>query len=177
MVPNEMILKGNEVNNERALHAQLISKRKRVSLPQWGVAWLVLLPALIFLTLFMMYPIVNTFFAAFIQKYNYTDGAGSFAIGQFIAGVQEGGLNMTFGLSNFKLALGNPDFIRSIGNTAILVIIEVPLTIMVSLLIATFLNNIKVLKGFYQTIFFLPYVTNTIALGLVFNLVFSGAPG
>ncbi len=177
MVANEMIMKGNEVNSEKALHATLISKRKRFTLPQWGVAWLVLLPALIFLTMFMIYPIVNTFFAAFIQKYDYTDGAGSFAIGQFIAGIQEGGLNMTFGLSNFRLALTNIDFTRSIGNTAILVIIEVPLTIIVSLLIATFLNNIKVLKGFYQTIFFLPYVTNTIALGLVFNLVFSNGQG
>ena len=51
-----------------------------------------------------------------------------------------------------------------VDNTSILVIVEVPLTIIVSLLIATFLNSIKVLKGFYQTIFFLPYVTNTIAL-------------
>ena len=177
MVANEMIMKGNEVNSEKALHATLISKRKRFTLPQWGVAWLVLLPALIFLTLFMLYPILNTFLAAFVQNYDYSDGAGSFALGQFIAGVKEGGIGMTFGLSNFRIALTNPDFTRSIGNTAILVIIEVPLTIIVSLLIATFLNNIKVLKGFYQTVFFLPYVTNTIALGLVFNLVFASGQG
>ena len=177
MVANEMILKGNEVSNERALKATLISKRKRHSLPQWGVAWLVLLPALIFLTLFMMYPIVNTFLSAFVQRYNYTEGAGSFALGQFIAGIKDGGIRMAFGLSNFKMALHNKDFIASIKNTAILVIVEVPLTITVSLLIATFLNGIKVLKGFYQTVFFLPYVTNTIALGLVFNLVFSSGSG
>jgi multiple sugar transport system permease protein len=116
--------------------------------------------------------------SAFVQNYHYTAGAGSFALGQFIAGVKEGnGMNMAFGFSNFKIALANPTFLRSIGNTAILVIIEVPLTIVVSLLIATFLNGIKVLKGFYQTIFFLPYVTNTIALGLVFNIVFSNTPG
>jgi len=178
MVANEMILKGNEVNHEKALKSKLISKRRRIQLPQWGVAWLVLLPALIFLTLFMMYPIVNTFLSAFVQNYNYTDSAGSFAIGQFLAGVKGGNdMDMAFGLSNFKMALQDETFLRSIGNTAILVIIEVPLTIIVSLLIATFLNSIKVLKGFYQTIFFLPYVTNTIALGLVFNIVFSNSKG
>ncbi len=178
MVPNEMILKGNEANTEKALKSMLISKRRRIQLPQWGVAWLVLFPALIFLTMFMLYPILNTFLSAFVQNYNYTDGAGSFAIGQFIAGVKSGdGMDMAFGLSNFKMALQNEDFIKSIGNTAILVIIEVPLTIMVSLLIATFLNSIKALKGVYQTIFFLPYVTNTIALGLVFNIVFANSQG
>ena len=178
MVPNEMILKGNEVSHERALKSKLISKRKLFQLPQWGVAWLVLLPALIFLSAFMLYPIINTFLSAFVQNYNYTDGAGSFAVGQFLAGVKGGNeMGMAFGLSNFKIAIQNPEFIQSILNTAILVIIEVPLTIMVSLLIATFLNSIKVLKGFYQTIFFLPYVTNTIALGLVFNIVFSNSSG
>ena len=177
MVANEMMLKGKEVDTERALKSKLISKRKLIQLPQWGVAWLALFPALIFLTLFMMYPIVNTFLSAFVQRYNYTEGAGSFAIGQFIAGITRGGVNESFGLSNFKIALTNPEFLASIGNTAILVIIEVPLTIIVSLLIATFLNSIKVLKGFYQTIFFLPYVTNSIALGLVFNIVFSENPG
>ncbi len=179
MVPNEMILKGNEVNTEKALTSKLISKRRRVTLPQWGTAWLVLFPALIFLTLFMIYPIINTFLSAFIQNYSYSEGAGSFAISQFIAGIVENDNDdlMAFGLSNFNKALGNPTFLKSIGNTAILVIIEVPLTIMVSLLIATFLNSIKVLKGFYQSIFFLPYVTNTIALGLVFNIVFSNSSG
>ena len=166
------------MSHEKALKSKLISKRRLIQLPQWGVAWLVLFPALIFLSLFMLYPIVNTFLSAFVQNYNYTDGAGSFAIGQFLAGLKDGNeMGMAFGLSNFKIALENKEFTQSILNTAILVIVEVPLTIIVSLLIATFLNSIKVLKGFYQTIFFLPYVTNTIALGLVFNIVFSNSPG
>jgi len=178
MVPNEMILKGNEVNTEKALKSKLISKRRHHTLPQWGTAWLVLFPALIFLTMFMLYPILNTFLSAFVQSYHYSDSAGSFAISQFIAGVLDGNeTDMAFGLSNFKRAMGNGTFLRSIGNTAILVIIEVPLTITVSLLIATFLNSIKVLKGFYQSVFFLPYVTNTIALGLVFGIVFSNTEG
>ena len=178
MATSEMIMKGNEVQNEKALNAKLISKRRLVTLPQWSVAWLVLIPTLIFLTMFMIYPIINTFLSAFIQNFSYQKGSGSFAITNFLDSLRSGNEDeMAFGLSNFAGALRNKDFIHSIANTAILVIVEVPLTIMISLLIATFLNGIKVLKGFYQTIFFLPYVTNAIALGLVFNIVFTETSG
>lgn len=174
MAENEMILKGTEVNSEKT--AKLISKRRLIQLPQWGVAWLVLIPALIFICMFMLYPIVNTVLYAFINRASYTSSGGSFALGQFITGLSKN-RPATFGLDNFKKVLSDQTFLKSILNTSILVIVEVPLTIIVSLLIATFLNNIKVLKGFYQTIFFLPYVTNTIALGLVFNLAFSSERG
>lgn len=174
MVEMENTIKGVEVVD--ATKAKLISKRKLIQLPQWAVAWLVLIPALIFITMFMLYPILNTFLYAFIQDFDYVPGAGSFALGQFFAGLSRGDA-IRFGLSNFAQVLDRPDFLQSIVNTSILVIVEVPLTIIVSLLIATFLNSIKVLKGFYQTIFFLPYVTNTIALGLVFNLAFAKTSG
>jgi len=176
MVEIENSIQGTEVMAIDATKAKLISRRKLISLPQWAVAWLVLIPALIFITMFMLYPILNTFLYAFVQDFEYVSGAGSFALGQFFAGVSRGD-SVVFGLSNFKEVLARKDFIASIGNTSILVIVEVPLTIIVALLIATFLNSIKVLKGFYQTIFFLPYVTNTIALGLVFNLAFAKTPG
>lgn len=177
MAAMENTLKGTEVVMD-ATKAKLISKRKLIQLPQWAVAWLVLIPALIFITMFMLYPILNTFLYAFIQDFSYVPGGGSFALGQFFAGLNNELFDtVRFGLSNFSEVLDRPDFTASIGNTAILVIVEVPLTIIVSLLIATFLNSIKVLKGFYQTIFFLPYVTNTIALGLVFNLAFNKTPG
>ena len=175
MVAMENTIQGSNVVTD-ATKAKLISKRKLFTLPQWAVAWLVLIPALIFICMFMLYPIVNTFLYAFIQDFSYVPKAGSFALGQFFTGVAKG-KEFAFGLQNFKEVLSRTDFLRAIGNTAILVIVEVPLTIIVSLLIATFLNSIKVLKGFYQTIFFLPYVTNTIALGLVFNLAFSRTPG
>lgn len=172
-----MNMKGTEVSSTfDAKTVKLVSKRRKVSLPQWATAWIVLIPALIFICMFMLYPIVNTFFTAFVQDFNYPKNSGSFALGQFLKGVSDGKL-FNIGLSNFSQALSKQTFISSIGNTAILVIVEVPLTIIVSLLIATFLNNIKALKGFYQTIFFLPYVTNTIALGLVFNIAFSDSSG
>lgn len=156
--------------------AKLIGKRKLFSLPQWAVAWIVLIPALIFIILFMLYPIINTFLFAFVQDFTYVPGAGSFALGQYIADMDVT-QQATFGFQNFVTAMENEYFIHSIRNTAELVIIEVPLTIIISLLIATFLNSIKVLKGFYQTVFFLPYVTNSIALGLVFNIVFQSGSG
>lgn len=178
MVASELNMKGVEVNEFDATKAKLVTKRRKISLPQWGTAWLVLIPALIFITLFMLYPIINTFLYAFIQDFNMAKGAGSFALGQFISTITEGpALNASFGLNNFKIAMNDSVFVSSIANTAILTVVEVPLTIIVSLLIATFLNSIKVLKGFYQTIFFLPYVTNTIALGLIFNIAFKGTPG
>ena len=169
---------------EKHSTSRLISRKRLVTLPQWATAWIVLIPALIFLVLFMFYPILNTFFMAFIQDFRWIDGAGSFAFGNFIQGCfkwqgKYGIVNVipSFGFNNFVIVLGNELFLNSILNTAILVIIEVPLTIIVALLIATFLNSIKALKGLYQTIFFLPYVTNTIALGLVFQMLFASDNG
>ncbi len=172
----------------------LIGKRRRVQLPQWAVAWLVLLPALVFLALFMFYPIINAFFMAFINDFTLVPGGGSFALGSFFRAFSNPCMRpfpdapvcqnserlnifMAFGFSNFSALFKDALFAQSILNTAILVIVEVPLTIMVSLLIATFLNHIKALKGLYQTIFFLPYVTNSIALGLVFNILFASSSG
>ena len=177
-----MVATNNSIENMNivadATKAKLISRRKLFTLPQWAVAWLVLLPALVFITLFMLYPIVNTFLYSFIQGFSYEKGAGSFALGHFFKGLSKARPEpFTFGFNNFAKAFKADDFLPSIRNTAILVIVEVPLTIIVSLLIATFLNNIKVLKGFYQTVFFLPYVTNTIALGLIFNLAFAEGKG
>ena len=171
MVANEVKTINKEVNTFDVKNTVLVSKRRRVTLPQWATAWLVLIPALLFLTLFMFYPIINTFLDAFIMDFKYIKGGGSLALGNFISGVMQG-KKFAFGFGNFAEALQRTDFLQSILNTGILVIIEVPLTIIVSLLIATFLNNIKVLKGFYQTIFFLPYVTNTIAVGMVFSVLF-----
>lgn len=180
MAANELNMKGAKVETTiDPKTVKLLSKRRRVTLPQWATAWIVLIPALIFICLFMLYPIINTFLYAFIQDFHYSKTAGTnFALGQFISTITNGPAKYaSFGFENFGLALSNSIFRQSILNTCILTIVEVPLTIIVSLLIATFLNNIKVLKGFYQTIFFLPYVTNTIALGLIFNIAFSKTPG
>lgn len=83
----------------------------------------------------------------------------------------------TYDINLFGATIKTSLFMKSMWNTFELVIIEVPLTIIVSLLIAYFIHNIKFLKGFFQIVFFLPYVTNTIALGMVFNLMFNSYTG
>jgi multiple sugar transport system permease protein len=85
----------------------------------------------------------------------------------FLSGTYNG-----IGFGNFVTILSDPKFLDALKNTSIMVFISVPLTIILSLLLAVALNSVKKLRGFFQTVFFLPYVTNTIALGLVFNVVF-----
>jgi len=112
-------------------------------------------------------------------------GAGSLAISNFIIQTrnsQDMSLMIpvkkpVVSLENFLLVLKDTQFHDALLNTFILTIISVPLTIAISLLLAVFLNSIKALRGVYQTIFFLPYVTNSIALGMVFNVMFSYEPG
>ena len=126
--------------------------------PGWLKAILYLLPALLLLGVFTFYPIINSFIISFYTGYNYqTNQFDSF----------------TF-VGNYARVLRHDEFRRAIVNTGIIVLISVPITIIVSLLIAVAMNAIKPLKGFYQTIFFLPYITNSIAIGLVFAYIFSG---
>ena len=72
--------------------------------------------------------------------------------------------------------LHDPYFLQALKNTFILVIITVPLSTALGLVIAVGLSSIKKLRELFQTIFFLPYVTNTLAVGLVFMLLFKQSP-
>ena len=194
------------------INRTLETKKRKFHMNQNLLALLVLIPAFIFIIVFMIYPIINSFIIAFTEDFTWVDGSGSFAISNIINGNSghwedmsavggdgmvwvEGKYPTSFGLGNFFYLfqdttysinlfgqnIGTSLFIKSLWNTFELVIIEVPLTIIVSLLIAYFIHKIKFLRGFFQIIFFLPYVTNTIALGMVFNLLFgsntSGAIG
>ena len=68
--------------------------------------------------------------------------------------------------------LHDPYFTQALKNTFIIVIITVPLSTGIALLISLGLSNIPRLKELFQTVFFLPYVTNTLAVGLVFMILF-----
>ena len=118
-------------------------------------AWLYLLPAIAFLGVFMVYPLVDVFVYSFEEGYNST--------------------SQTFwgtGLYNYSYVLHDPYFLQAVKNTFILVIITVPVSTGLALLISVGLNSIKPLRELYQTVFFLPYVTNTLAVGLVFMILF-----
>ena len=118
-------------------------------------AWLYLLPAVAFLGVFMVYPLVDVFVYSFEEGYNFAS--------QSFFGT---------GLYNFSYVLHDPYFLQAVKNTFILVIITVPLSTGIALLISVGLNSIKPLKDLFQTIYFLPYVTNTLAVGLVFMILF-----
>ena len=118
-------------------------------------AWLYLLPAVVFLGLFMVYPLIDVFVYSFEEGYN--------SASQTFFGT---------GIYNYSYVLHDPYFLQAVKNTFIIVIITVPLSTGIALLISIGLSSIKKLKELYQTVFFLPYVTNTLAVGLVFMILF-----
>ena len=118
-------------------------------------AWLCLLPAIAFLGVFMVYPLVDVLVYSFEEGYNFAS--------QSFWGT---------GLYNYSYVLHDPYFIQALKNTFIIVIITVPLSTGIALLISFELSSIKVLRDFFQTVYFLPYVTNTLAVGLVFMILF-----
>ena len=127
---------------------------------QWK-AWLYLSPAIILLLVFTVWPIINTVRIAFLEGYSAQIAA---AKGEFA---------FAFGIGNFKKVLVYKHFLTCLGNTMLICVLTVPLSTMIALLIAVCLNSIKPLQRALQTIYFLPYVTNSIAIGMVFAAMFS----
>ena len=121
--------------------------------------WLYLLPAILFLGVFMVYPLVDVFVYSFEEGYNSASqtfyGTGGY---------------------NYAYVLRDPYFLQALKNTLILVAITVPFSTGIALLISVLLNSIEKLRDFFQTVFFLPYVTNTLAVGLVFMILFKKTP-
>jgi len=125
---------------------------------QWK-AWLYLSPAIVLLLVFTLWPIVNTVRMAFLENYKSLEAAG--------------GATFTFGIGNFVKVIQYKKFLTCLKNTVLLCVLTVPLSTILALLIAVALNSIKPLQRFLQTIFFLPYVTNSIAIGMVFAAMFN----
>ena len=119
-------------------------------------AWLYLLPAILFLGAFMVYPLIDVLIYSLEEGYN--------SASQTFFGV---------GLYNYGYVLRDPYFLQALKNTFILVLITVPLSTIIALLISVGLNSIKALRDLFQTVYFLPYVTNTLAVGLVFMILFA----
>lgn len=126
---------------------------------QHSKAWLYLLPSLILLGIFMIYPLIDVLVYSFQEGYN--------SASQSYNGI---------GIYNYQYVLRDPYFIQALKNTFLLVIITVPLSTGLALLLSLCLSSIQKLKDLYQTIYFLPYVTNTLAVGLVFMILFKKTP-
>ena len=121
--------------------------------------WLYLLPAILFLGAFMVYPLIDVFVYSLEEGYN--------SASQSFSGV---------GLYNYRYVLRDPYFLQALKNTFLMVVVTVPLSTGLALLISVGLSSIKGLRELYQTVYFLPYVTNTLAVGLVFMILFKKTP-
>lgn len=117
--------------------------------------WLYLMPAILFLGVFMVYPLIDVFVYSVEEGYN-SASQSFFGVGSY----------------NYSYVLRDPYFLQALKNTFIMVIITVPVSTGLALLISVGLSSIKPLRELYQTIYFLPYVTNTLAVGLVFMILF-----
>ncbi|MGN0998626.1 MAG: carbohydrate ABC transporter permease [Faecousia sp.] len=125
---------------------------------QWK-AWLYLSPAILLLLVFTVWPIINTVRIALLENYSAMEAAG--------------GATFRFGVGNFVKVVNYKKFTTCLQNTILLCVLTVPISTVLALLIAVGLNSIKFLQKFLQTIFFLPYVTNSIAIGMVFAAMFN----
>lgn len=118
-------------------------------------AWLYLLPALVFIAVFMLYPLVDVSVYSVEEGYNFASGS-----------------YFGTGIYNYSYVLHDPYFIQALKNTFIIVLITVPVSTLLALAVAIGLSSIPKLKELFSTIYFLPYVTNTLAVGLVFMIIF-----
>ena len=123
-------------------------------------AWLYLAPAVVLLLVFTVWPIFNTLRMAFWDDYSIMKDLG-------------GDLEFKFGIKNFVKVIDYQGFKDCLKNTMLLTVLTVPISTILALLIAVCLNSIKPLQRLLQTIFFLPYVTNSIAIGMVFEAMFN----
>lgn len=121
-----------------------------------SAVFLYLLPAFFLMAVFVFYPIINTIITS--TKLDYR-----FLTGDFVQ----------YGLENYKKIISDPVFHRACLNTIFLTFICVPASIVTSLVIALWLNSIKWLQKFLATLYYLPQVTNTIAAGMVFTLMYN----
>ena len=117
--------------------------------------WLYLLPAILFLGCFMVYPLIDVFVYSLEEGYNFASQT-YFGVGTY----------------NYSYVLHDPYFLQAVKNTFLVVVITVPMSTGLALLISLGLSSIKPLRNLFQTIYFLPYVTNTLAVGLVFMILF-----
>ncbi len=122
-------------------------------------AWLYLLPAILFLGVFMLYPLVDVLIYSLEEGYNFA-AQSYFGMGTY----------------NYSYILHDPYFLQALKNTLILVLFTVPISTALALLLSLALSSIKPLRNLFQTVYFLPYVTNTLAVGMVFMILFKKTP-
>lgn len=170
---------GVTYDRDRNVVVRLVSPRKRkkeykvtniedVAAKNNWKAWLYLAPVLVLMAVFLIYPLIDTFAISFMKDYDYLSGKfNGFTFDNFL---------VIFGAIKTEAGGLESNFTRhAIPNTAFIVFVTVPVSTMIALLISVGLNSIKWFQKVLQTIFFLPYVTNTIAVGMVFSVMFDAS--
>ena len=128
-------------------------------------AWLYLAPVIVLVVIFLLYPLINTIFISITKNYNYTTGKyDGFTLENF---------GVILHLTRYNGVYEEFFLPVALKNTFILTFVTVPLSIALALLISVLLNSIKAFQKILQTVFFLPYVTNAIAIGMVFSVLFN----
>ncbi|MCD7822763.1 MAG: sugar ABC transporter permease [Oscillospiraceae bacterium] len=122
--------------------------------------FLYLLPSIIILCVFTIYPLIKTFVMSFMEDYNLVNDTYT-----------------AINLENYKELFSDATFLAALKNTGIYVIFVVPISVILSLIIAVFINDVVRGKAIFQTLYFLPYVTSVIAIGLVWRWMFNSNYG
>lgn len=157
------------VSNKRNKKEYQVTGLDDVSSKNNWKGWIYLAPVIVLIGVFLLYPLVNTVIIAFTKGYNYATNTGDgFTLQNF---------GIIFGISSYTSSAGQVGretaFVKyAVPNTLLITFVTVPLSILLALIIAVALNSIKWFQKTLQTIFFLPYVTNTIAIGMVFSVIF-----
>ncbi|MCD8204382.1 MAG: sugar ABC transporter permease [Coprobacillus sp.] len=179
LTAEEMALdeKGVYVTDDGATVVRLVSNKRNakeykvggvddvVAKNNWK-AWIYLAPVIILLVIFLIYPLINTIVISFLKDYNYATGHSN--------GFTFSNYGIILGLMETENGAREVYFVQyAIPNTFFIVFVTVPIATILALLISVALNSIKWFQRILQTIFFLPYVTNTIAIGMVFSVIFA----
>lgn len=128
-----------------------MKRRWKIRNPQFR-AFLYLLPALSVIAVFQFYPVLKSFFMGFYTKFDYlTDTVEA------------------VGLDNFLYVLKDPEFVLAMRNTAVFAVISVPLGIITALVFALILNSNIRFQKFFRSAYFLPFVTSTTAVAVVWR--------
>ena len=122
--------------------------------------YLYLLPSIIIMVCFTIHPLIRAIIMSFLGDYSIISNKYS-----------------SIGIENYKNLFADPDFGKALRNTSIYVVCVVPASIFLSLVIAVLINSCKRFKAFFQTVYFLPYVTSVIAIGIVWRWMFNSNYG
>ncbi len=146
--------------DKNPLKARLVEGEDGRLLTRSPMAYVYLLLPVVFLFLFLIYPTIKTARMAFYERFVFITSTGT-----------------GFGLSAFRYVLNDPTFWQALKNTAILLLVALPLSVILALVFALLINSIKKFQGVFQTLYFLPYVTSTIAIGTAFLWLFHSQYG